>query len=150
MQVSGIDTGLWGGMLSAMSVVVGFQLFFIQNWLSACSELENEARLLLSSKDLGDPDLGEMVKNMEAQMDRYPKQTTLVMSLTVVLFCVLSVVVGVQLEGIPVILTVTPGIALLAAFLVVAVVSWRQATKKINIRIQELEDPGQPVPSGSG
>lgn len=140
--MSGVDTGLWGGMLSAMSVVVGFQLFLVQNWLSDSSAFEAKAKEKRKDGELipapGSEWRNDMVENIRLHRDSYPRETTFVMSLTVILFCALSVVVGVQLEGIPVIFTVTPGIVLLAASLVVTVVSWRQADKKMVELLGEL------------
>lgn len=141
--MSGIDTGLWGGMLSAMSVVVGFQLFFIQNWLSGCSALQNEAEPL-KGESPRDPDRKEMAKKMRAHKASYPKLTTVVMTLTVVLFCVLSVVVGVQLEGVSVVFSASPGIVLLFAFLVVTGASWLRGTRRLD-EIINWFDPDQPA-----
>lgn len=141
--MSGIDTGLWGGMLSAMSVVVGFQLFFIQHWLSGCSALESEADPIRDNGP-GDAELMAIAERMRVHKDSYPKLTTFVMSSTVVLFCALSVVVGVQIGGIPVILTVLPGIGLLVAFLVVTVASWLQGTRRMDRDIERFLEPAQP------
>jgi len=137
--MSGVDSGLWGAMLSAMSVVVGFQLFFIQNWLSGCLALEAEAERALESPPLPDARL-DLAKKLAGHKASYPTAITLMMSLTVVIFSALSVVVGVQLEGIPAIFTVSPGVILLTACLSVTVVSWRQAAKTINCYICKLED----------
>lgn len=133
---SGVDTGLLGSFYTALSVIIVYHLFALQQWQQDVTTAESACNLAKSTA-VGDMARQRAITQCELIEKRFPWVQIVILGLAVASLTVVAVVAALELEHPSPVFTVLPTATLALVF-----VSATAATRVLGARRLRLAQAG--------
>jgi hypothetical protein len=138
--VSGLDSGVFGAELSAISIIVVYHLFSIQTWLQAAITIETEIEALRGNSLPGDLSRAEGRARALSHLNRFPWLTVTVLGIALGLLGILAIVAGASLDRVKPIFTAGPVVILLSTVAAATWASFIQGRKALKAAVADFSE----------